>query len=238
MKHRYNALGTFNSILSIFEPEEVLMWQVRALAVPLLLAVLAGCAAITDSSTVSASISKAPVIIHGFGATGGAVYPGAAHAGVDVAGVYGAPVRAVADGEVVYLITETKLKPSELIGSAIPRIYNSGCGNGLVIAHRPFKRYTLYCHLANVNGEILDAVRSNRSFPLQRGDAIGRVGQSGNASGVNVPPHVHLELCTIPCWGSNEVRAYHEDPTAVLIGCYNPAQSYPVDRLVLTSPTC
>jgi murein DD-endopeptidase MepM/ murein hydrolase activator NlpD len=33
---------------------------------------------------------------------------------------------------------------------------------------------------------------------VERGEAVGRVGKTGNASGASVMPHVHLELAVLP----------------------------------------
>jgi len=134
------------------------------------------------------------------------------HAGVDFGGRLGAPVLAAADGVVSRIIA-----------------WPPGCGNGIVIEHPRFKRWTAYCHMQSLT--------VNQGQRVSRGEQIGQVGMSGNA--VNIP-HVHMELCTSAC-------ASHEDgdlsgtadPLAIADGCFAPNKAYPRDRLVLTFPvTC
>jgi len=133
----------------------------------------------------------------------------ARHAGVDFAGPLGAPVLAAADGVVSRIIN-----------------WPPGCGNGVVIEHGRFKRWTAYCHMQSV------AVQQGQT--VTRGEPIGLIGTSGNA--VNVP-HVHMELCTIAC--SSHVDGNLSgttDPLAVAAGCFDPGGAYPLDRLALTFP--
>jgi len=131
---------------------------------------------------------------------------------VDFGGQVGAPVLASADGLVSRIIN-----------------WPPGCGNGIVIEHRGFKRWTAYCHMQSLTVD--------EGQRVSRGEQIGQVGMSGNA--VNIP-HVHMELCTSAC-------ASHEDgdlsgtadPLAIADGCFAPNKAYPRDRLVLTFPvTC
>jgi murein DD-endopeptidase MepM/ murein hydrolase activator NlpD len=142
--------------------------------------------------------------------TGANMLPrGRGHPGVDFAERPGAPVLAVADGVV-----------SHMIDSAI------GCGHGVVIEHAAFARWSAYCHLQAVTVDVGQVVA--------RGETIGEVGRTGSTS---VVPHVHLELCTSPCesHGDGDFTGT-EDPLAIAAGCYDAAQAYPNEQLVLTFP--
>src|SRR5262249_31558722 len=76
--------------------------------------------------------------------------------------------------------------------------------------------------------------RGARGQEGARGEPIGEVGRSGSTNEV---PHVHLELCTFPCesHGDGDFDGT-EDPLAIAAGCYDTAQAYPSDRLVITFP--
>lgn len=132
------------------------------------------------------------------------------HAGVDFGGEPGAPVLAAADGTVYY--TDTK---------------GPGCGIGVLISHPEFNRWKVYCHLSEISVEL--------GQPVQRGEMIGRMGMSGNSYLVL---HVHMELCTSPCfWGHSDGNlAGTEDPWRISDGCFDPNKTYPRDHLVLTHP--
>lgn len=134
------------------------------------------------------------------------------HAGVDFGGRLGAPVLAAADGVVSRIIN-----------------WPPGCGNGVVIEHPGFKRWTAYCHMQG-----LTVVQGQR---VSRGEQIGLIGTSGNA--VNIP-HVHLELCTFACSShADGDLSGTEDPLTMADGCFDPNKAYPRDHLVLTLPvTC
>jgi murein DD-endopeptidase MepM/ murein hydrolase activator NlpD len=160
---------------------------------------------------LSACASEQVLVLSGYQSMIGAnnLQRRAAHAGVDFGEMHGAPVLAAADGDVASV--------SEGI---------SGCGIGVLIAHLPFYRYTVYCHLEKA------LVRYGQS--VKRGETIGLIGTTGNA--VNVP-HVHLELCTYPCTRGNlDGSLSTEDPLAISAGCFDPKKTYPTDRLVLTHP--
>jgi len=142
--------------------------------------------------------------------TGANMLPrGRGHPGVDFAEGPGAPVLAVTDGVV-----------SHMIDSAV------GCGHGVVIEHAAFARWSAYCHLQAVTVDVGQVVA--------RGETIGEVGRTGSTSEV---PHVHLELCTFPCesHGDGDFTGT-EDPLAIAAGCYDAAQAYPTQQLVLTFP--
>lgn len=134
------------------------------------------------------------------------------HAGVDFGGRLGAPVLAAADGVVSRIIN-----------------WPPGCGNGVVIEHPDFKRWTAYCHMQG-----LTVVQGQG---VTRGEQIGLIGMSGNA--VNIP-HVHMELCTSACASHPDGNlSGTADPLAIADGCFAPDKAYPRDRLVLTFPvTC
>jgi murein DD-endopeptidase MepM/ murein hydrolase activator NlpD len=131
------------------------------------------------------------------------------HAGVDFGSRLGDPALAASDGVVSRIIN-----------------WPPGCGNGVVIEHPAFKRWTAYCHMQSVT--VL------QGQAVHRGEQIGLVGMSGNA--VNVP-HVHMELCTVACASHVDGDlSGTADPLAVAEGCFDPGHSYPRDRLVLTFP--
>lgn len=131
------------------------------------------------------------------------------HPGVDFGEQIGAPVLAAAEGVVAGVIDAP-----------------AGCGHGVVIEHPGFDRWTVYCHLQEVDVEPGQAVG--------RGEPIGRVGRSGSTSDV---PHVHLELCTFPCASHADGDfSGTEDPLAVAEGCYEAGRTYSSDRLVITFP--
>lgn len=151
-------------------------------------------------------------IISGYGSTVGADgrprrMP---HAGVDFWARHGSTVLAAADG-VVISVRES------------PR----GCGIGVLISHERFNRYTVYCHLSKA---FVDAGQA-----VKRGEVIGLVGITGNATGIH---HVHLELCTVPCYAGHDDGDFQgtESPSVVSVGCFDPHAIYPDDRLVLTYP--
>lgn len=86
------------------------------------------------------------------------------HQGIDLQAAWGTPIYAAADGVVVYA------------GSQI-----SGYGDTLIIRHRG-DIATLYAHASTIlvkEGEL-----------VTRGQAVGYVGDTGNASG----PHLHFEV--------------------------------------------
>lgn len=131
------------------------------------------------------------------------------HAGVDIAAPVGTPVLAAADGTVSLLID-----------------YELGCGNGVVLAHPAFRRWTVYCHLTRAvvaTGQV-----------VSRGQALGFSGTSGNSANV---PHVHLEVCTVACAShrDGDLRGT-QDPIPLVVGCFEAERAYPADRLALTWP--
>src|SRR5574342_858581 len=134
------------------------------------------------------------------------------HAGVDFASRLGAPVLASAEGVVARIIN-----------------WPSGCGNGVVIEHPGYERWTVYCHM--------QSLVVGQGQGVGRGEQIGQVGMSGNAAHI---PHVHLELCTSTCASHADGNlSGTEDPLAIADGCFARDKAYPRDHLVLTFPiTC
>lgn len=131
------------------------------------------------------------------------------HAGVDFGGPLGSPVIAAADGVVTNLIDSPP-----------------GCGRGVILSHREFRRYTAYCHL--------QAVVARPGQEVARGAIIGRMGTTGNAVGVS---HVHFELCTSACMSHADGDLWGTaDPLKLSAGCFDPQKTYPLGRLSLTYP--
>lgn len=133
---------------------------------------------------------------------------GGVHAGLDVAGSHGDPILAAADGEVAIVVSGT-----------------ASCGNGVIIRHRQFERFTVYCHLQEARVQMDQVVK--------RGDVIGLMGATGNAGGV---PHVHFELTSVASGHASMVHGVTFDPLPVIVGCFDPSRTYESDRLVLTYP--
>jgi murein DD-endopeptidase MepM/ murein hydrolase activator NlpD len=95
------------------------------------------------------------------------------------------------------------------------------CGLIIVVVHEPHDYRTVYCHSAAIVVQPGDVVT--------RGQRIGVVGTTGQRA---LPgfEHVHLELQR----GRDSRNV--EDPTPRIVGCFDAATPYPVDRLVLTYP--
>lgn len=138
---------------------------------------------------------------------------GRPHSGVDVWGNRGDPVLAGASGDVVSIGDE----PS---GLSYPT-----CGKYVVIQHDVpnalIAPRTTYCHFSSISVKLGDFVK--------RGDRIGTIGTTGWRSQPTTTgyEHVHWELMT----GRGMV-----DPLPLTVGCFDPKQAYPTDRLVLTYP--
>lgn len=131
----------------------------------LLAATLIGCASphpSRPSSTVPSGwpLERSKAVVT---AGFGASRGGSRHQGIDLAAPKGTPVRATADGRVIVAEKEKRY------------------GRTVVIDHGNGFR-TRYAHLK--------AIETRRGKTVRRGDLIGRVGSSGNASG----PHLHYEV--------------------------------------------
>jgi murein DD-endopeptidase MepM/ murein hydrolase activator NlpD len=153
----------------------------------------------------------APPILSRFGewrGEGGAAHP-ARHAGIDIRAAAGTPVLAAADG----LVLRT--------GS---QVY---AGRLVVVAHDT-DRATVYYHLSAIEVAPGQAVR--------RGEVIGRVGASGNATA----PHLHFGLCRREGGQCGErIDGGWQDPTRHWIAgnpCFVPGHAYPPQGDSLTYP--
>ena len=152
-----------------------------------------------------------PPVISRFGewrGEGGAARP-ARHAGVDIRATTGTPVLAAADG----LVLRT--------GSQV------FAGRLVVVAH-DLEFATVYYHLSAVEVAPGQAVR--------RGDVIGRVGTSGNATA----PHLHFGVCRREGGLCGErIEGGWEDPVRHWITgnpCFVPGRAYARQDGRLTYP--
>jgi murein DD-endopeptidase MepM/ murein hydrolase activator NlpD len=153
----------------------------------------------------------APPIVSRFGewrGEGGAATP-TRHAGIDIRATTGTPVLAAADGVVIRTGTQAY------------------AGRLIVIAHDNTLA-TVYYHLSAIEVIPAQAVR--------RGEVIGRVGATGNATA----PHLHFGVCRREgglC--SERIDGGWEDPARHWIGinpCLVTWQSYPLQERRLTYP--
>lgn len=131
------------------------------------------------------------------------------HPAVDFDGSIGDPVLAAAAGTVFR--TWTKPRRSE-------------CGNGIRLHHEKFNRFTLYCQLKEV--------RVRPGDHVERGQVIGLLGASGGVW----QPMLHFELADEPRYRDDGDLNGTYDPLPLTVGCFDPAKTYPTDRLVLTYP--
>ena len=153
----------------------------------------------------------APPILSRFGewrGEGGAATP-TRHAGIDIRATTGTPVLAAADGVVIRTGTQTY------------------AGRLVVIAHDNTLA-TAYYHLSAIEVIGGQAVR--------RGEVIGRVGATGNATA----PHLHFGVCRREGAACSEgIDGGWEDPTRHWIGsnpCLVTWQTYPLQERRLTYP--
>lgn len=135
------------------------------------------------------------------------------HGGVDVWGFPGDPVLASADGQVQDVGEESGVS----------------CGKYVAVDHEQelevqgyrYKGNTRYCHLREQTVSAGDTVK--------RGQTIGYIGTTGwtrSPSQTTGYEHVHWELRWLG----------KIDPLPFTVGCFDPKQAYPTDRLVLTYP--
>jgi murein DD-endopeptidase MepM/ murein hydrolase activator NlpD len=92
---------------------------------------------------------------------------------------------------------------------------------GLVVDHDVHPYRTVYCDLS--------AIPVAPGEGVTRGQRIGALGTSGQRAWPGYE-HVHLELQR-----GRDMNDL-EDHNPRIVGCFDPAQVYPADRLVLTSP--
>lgn len=136
-------------------------------------------------------------------AEGGLTWRGDGQKFTDYA-VYGAPIRAAAEGEVVAVVNAESedpaqfRRPGETVEAYFGRIQEwqaAGmargpaflAGNYIVIRH-PWGEYSLYAHMkpATARVKVGQAVKA--------GDVIGEVGSSGSST----EPHLHFQVCDGP----------------------------------------
>jgi hypothetical protein len=138
------------------------------------------------------------------------------HSGVDFGGPFGEEVLAPADGEVTHNLN---FDPKR-------------CGKTLVLHHKEFNLYTVYCHFQDVK---VRAVGSR----VKRGDVIGTLGDSGMAADcrpIRPCAIVHVEVSKVP-WGHPRAKPGETyDFLDYSVGCFDPDKIYPTDRLALTYP--
>jgi murein DD-endopeptidase MepM/ murein hydrolase activator NlpD len=96
------------------------------------------------------------------------------HYAIDIAGDYGSTVRSAAAGTVIFAGWKS-----------------NGGGYQVWVAHGS-GLYTTYNHMS--------AISVGRGQEIGRGKAVGRIGQSGNASG----PHLHFEVWRGPVWNGGQ----------------------------------
>ncbi len=139
----------------------------------------------------------------------------APHSGVDFSGKFGDDVIAPADGDVV---AHMGANPAT-------------CGNTVALFHRDFSRYTIYCHF--------QTVRVQPGMTVKRGDVIGTLGDSGNAADcrlIRACAIVHMEVSAVPRGHPRAKPGETFNALDYSVGCFDPAKTYPTDRLVLTYP--
>jgi murein DD-endopeptidase MepM/ murein hydrolase activator NlpD len=98
-----------------------------------------------------------------------------------------------------------------------------------MLRHRQFSRFTVYCHLQETLVQMDQVVK--------RGDVIGLMGDTGDAGRCQPScPHVHFELSSVASGHPSVVPGVTFDPLESIVGCFDPAKTYPTDKLVLTYP--
>lgn len=138
------------------------------------------------------------------------------HPAIDFGGNIGDPVLAGADGIVHSVIVNHPL-----------------CGNGLWLSHAPHTpRFTLYCQMHETHVGFSERVK--------RGQVIGLLGDTGEAEACRRArgscPMLHFGLFDVPrSYVDGDLDGAH-DPMSFIVGCFDPAKTYPTDRLVLTYP--
>lgn len=179
-------------------------WLRRSFRIAVAAAVLTSCA------------TTGPHILSGYGSMQAAARARAgAHPAIDFGGSIGDPVLAAADGTVSYAN------------------YSPLCGHGIRLWHIDFNRFTLYCHLSEIQVALGDKV--------QRGQIIGLLGASGEPTSRTPPgahpiPQLHFELAQDSRPRNDGDLAGSFDPLSITVGCFDKTRTYRKDQLVLTHP--
>lgn len=176
---------------------------------------LACCMLLAGLPSACGTTAGPPIVLSAYRdhATPGNRDRGGPHPAIDFGGTYGDPILAAADGSVT-------------------KIYHDGggpCGNGFRLWHEDFGRYTLYCQLADMHVKLYDRVK--------RGQVVGTLGFSGEPSWfAKKIPMLHFEVADdMRVRGDGDLAGTH-DPMQFIVGCFDPAKSYPTNRFVLTYP--
>jgi len=137
----------------------------RGVAAAVLLVAMAACTSGRPAGPPSTIPSGWPVAYGTVTVTAefGVPRGGARHQGIDLAAPAGTPVRATAPGKVVFAKKDGRYGRTVVIDH----------GGGFI---------TRYAHLKKIE--------TKKGKRVERGDVIGRVGKSGNASGA----HLHYEV--------------------------------------------
>jgi hypothetical protein len=86
---------------------------------------------------------------------------------------------------------------------------------------------------AAIVADIGPATRVQMDHAVKRGEVIGLMGATGDAGGI---PHVHFELSSVASGHPSWVAGVTFDPLPLIVGCFDPSNTYASDRLVLTYP--
>ena len=109
---------------------------------------------------------------------------GYGHLGIDYAVNEGTPVRAIADGQVLWSDWSAKMPH----GFATANMFVPGApGGGITVLLQHDGYRGIYAHLSRTD--------LNNGQWVTRGDIIGYSGNTGNSTG----PHLHFEVYTYPC---------------------------------------
>jgi murein DD-endopeptidase MepM/ murein hydrolase activator NlpD len=139
------------------------------------------------------------------------------HTGVDIWGHPGSPVLASADGRVSVVDEEPTGMPNPTCGKYIILEHED-----VVVREMKLNARTKYCHLAEHS--VVEGAT------VKRGQVIGSIGTTGwrrTPQQVTGYEHVHWELIV---WN------FAENPLLITTGCFDPKQTYPSEKFVLTYP--
>ena len=139
------------------------------------------------------------------------------HSGVDIAGRYGDPVRAPANGWVLWIRE------------------SDGC---VLIDHSPFPYVSFLCHSS--------AILVKRLQEVKRGQIVGKIGTRGDSRGVpHIHWGLCHHGCPVLPNGVGK-QDFHRDPLLRMTkkdgGCFNPIRDYETPEfkrnLIFTAPEC